>query len=240
MATVLRTDIIPKDLLETQQRVIVTNQFGAILSAAAPLPDRSRTPAPAKNLDEFYGLVQGAIQDYERRQNVIDDGKVHFTSEDIDLPKDKNLSITFSLVKRMPGSFSQGPPFQGDTHNQKPMLREEIEDPENPGYKRAILGYWHDNEVCFTIFARTNKAADAKALWFENIMQEYSWYFTSQGVARVIFMRREQDYTLELNGTKMYGRPLFYFVRTETLRTVSEKTIEQILINTSLSNGITT
>ena len=191
MSNILRTDILPELLTSESKRVIIRNQFGSILNTADQISkiDRLRTPGPAKNLNEFYQLVQNALVDYEKRQNIIEDGKIFFTSEDIDAPKDKNITIAFSLVKRVPGSYSRGAPFEGDIANQKPILREVVDDPENPGYKRAIMGYWHDNQVRFTVLARTNKAANDKALWFENIMQEYSWYFTSQGVARVIFMK---------------------------------------------------
>jgi hypothetical protein len=38
-----------------------------------------------------------------------------------------------------------------------------------------------------------------------------------------------------VNNNKWYGRPLDYFVRTETLRTFKEKTIEDILVNLKVS-----
>ncbi len=235
--SLLQTNILPPELIKPQRKVTIQHQFTQIVSSAVST-DRLRSPGDAKNLTEFYDLVRYVINDSERRANVINDGKVFFTEEDPDALKDNNIIISFGVEKRMPGAFSKGAPFEGDIANQKPMLREDIEDPENPGYRRAILGYWHDNEIRFTVWARTNKVANEKALWFENIMQEYSWYFTSQGVVRVIFMKRDSDFVTDINGAKMYGRPLHYFVRTETLRTVSEKVIEEIIVNASVSDGL--
>jgi hypothetical protein len=230
ITSLLRTDILPDELTKEQQRLLTSTQFQSICNAGTSL-ERSRTPGPAKNLTEFYGLVKNAIDDYERRQETTEDAKIYFTEDNIDFPKDNKIVVSFGLVKRLPGSFSQGGPFEGNVVNMKPVVREVLDDPENPGYKRAILGYWHDNEVRFTIWARTNKDANEKALWFEEIMQEYSWYFGIQGVPRVLFLKREMDSIIEINSVKLYARPLHYFVRTETLRTVSEKTIENILIN---------
>jgi len=234
--SILRTDILPNELTVENKSVRVTTQFTHIVQNASVHAERSRTPGAAKNLSEFYSLTMDVIEDYERRQNVINDAKVYFTEEDIDYPKDKNVIVAYSLVRRQPGSFSKGAPFDPGVTNQKPILREEIDDPDNPGYKRAVLGYWHDNEVKFTICARTNKVANEKVLWFENIMQEYSWYFTSQGVSRVLFLKRESDYVIEVNGVKIYCRPLHYFVRTETLRNISEKVIEDLTINVSFGS----
>jgi hypothetical protein len=239
METLLKTDILPESLTENHRRIIIQAQFSAIVNNSTKLHDRLRTPAPAKTINEFYKLVKNVIDDYERRSNTINDGKVFYTEEEPDIPKDKNAAITISLQNRFPGAFGKGAPFEADIQNQKPMFREEFDDEENPGYRVAILGYWHDNEVVFTVWARTNKTANDKALWFENIMQEYSWYFTSQGVARIMFMKRDADTYTEVNGAKLYGRPMHYFVRTETLRTVKEKVIEEVLVKASISNGLT-
>ncbi len=233
--SLLRNNILTEAQVTEPSRILISAQFSQLMQVARTNP-RSRTPYPAKNLNEFFELVRIIILDYERRLNIVNDGKIFFTEESPDYPKDQNIIVSFSLVKREPGAFSAGAPFEGDVKNLKPVLREEIDDPENPGYKRAIMGYTHDNEVKFTIWARTNKVANDKALWFENIMQEYSWYFTSQGVSRLIFMKRDSDFIVETNGSTLYGRPLHYFVKTETLTTVSEKTLEELTIGSMVEN----
>lgn len=234
--SLLRPNLIPKDFINTNETIIITPQFSQILQSVNRV-DRLRTPGPAKNINEFYDLVRKVVMDFERRENVINDAKIFFTEEEPDFPKDANVIVSFSLVRREPGAFGQGRPFEKDTvKNLIPILREEIEDVENPGYKRAILGYIHDNEIKFTIWARTNKVANERALWFEGIMQEYSWYFTSQGVSRCMFYKREKDFVSEVTNVKMYGRPIHYFVKTETLQTISQKKIELIEIQSGRIN----
>lgn len=234
----LLRNILPKELLSDESRITVKSQFRHIVETAVRV-DRLRTPRPAKNLNEFFDLVKNVINDFERRENIISDARIHFTEEDADYPKDKNVIIAFSLVKREPGSFSQGHPFEerNRVKNLVPLFREEVEDQENPGYRRAILGYIHDNEIKFTIWARTNKVANERALWFEGLMQEYSWYFTSQGVSRCLFLKRDKDFITEYNGLKMYGRPIHFFLRTETLTTISQKKIESIEIESGLPDS---
>jgi hypothetical protein len=236
--SLLRTILPPSLVNQPSPGVVITPYFTRIVEAGERGSDRLRTPNPAKNLNEFYQLVGNVIGDYERRAGVTDDAKVHFTEEDPDYPKEKSVIVSYSLVKREPGTFSQGKPGEGNVRNLNYITREEIEDEENPGYKRAILGYIHDNEVKFTIWAKTNKVANERALWFEGLMQEYSWYFTSQGVSRCLFQKREKDFVSEVNDVKMYGRPIHYFLRTETLITISQKKIELIEVESGLA-GLT-
>lgn len=226
----LLIDQIPKELLEDDSFVFSGNIYSTIIQHAAPIP-RQRTPFPAKNLNEVYTLIKQVIEDYERRENIAPEKSVTFTEEEPDYKSPGNVIITVSCVKREPGAYGVGRPMSSHaTRNYTYTLREEIDDPENPGYKRAILGFFHDNEIKLTVHARTNKVANERALWFEGFMQEYSWYFTSQGVARLLFIKREADVVINTDGQKLYARPIHFFVRTETLRTISQKTLQQISV----------
>ena len=110
------------------------------------------------------------------------------------------------------------------------------EDPENPGYRRAVLGYWYDNMLTLTAWARTNKAANERALWLENVMEEYTWFFVYSGSQRVLYQGRRAEKLTEVENNKIYGRPIDYFVKTEKLRTVSTKTLEEIVVNLGISS----
>jgi hypothetical protein len=148
--------------------------------------------------------------------------------------------VSLSLERREPGAFSQGAPFEGKVKNRTPLFREEIDDPDNPGYKLAILGYWYDNVLRMTCWARTNKAASDRALWVENVMVEYGWYFTSSGVSRLIYWGRGPEVTREFDGHKVYGRSIDYYVKTEKLRAVSQKKLEQIIVRMASTNQVVT
>jgi hypothetical protein len=243
--TELRDDILSSDLTTEQKRIIVRQQFDRVLETSSRLPgvpvERSRSVGLAKNINEFYDLVRLAIDDRELQEGKIDDAKICYTEEYSDI--EQNLeSIVFSLSVREPGRFSEGAPFQGEVRNLRPIIREVVPDPEHPGYRRAVFGYWYDNVVRFTCWARTNREANKRALWFENLMHDYAWFFAIRGVPRVIFWRRTEDIlekTTQSTGSdtnKYYGRPLEYYVKTERIREFREKELENLLINVNVKN----
>jgi hypothetical protein len=205
-------------------RELFDNNFGA------NIPSADRTIGQAKSLTEFYELVSRALNDYEVRAGTPLKYHVNFTEEDPD-EESETETVTFRLMKREPGSFSQGSPFEGDIKNLRPILREKINDPQNPDYQVAVTGYWYDNLVRFTCWARTNKQANTRACWFEDFMEDYTWWFRLQGVSRVLFWGRSEDETVTIDNNKWYGRPLNFFVRTEKIRVFEEKKLEQILVN---------
>lgn len=225
-------DLLNSELTETDVRILVKEVFENSLvdPDLKRISGRSKTLGNSKSLLEFYELVGQAIDNYEKRESISAEKKVIFTEEEPDTSS-KTETITYSLVSREPGAFSQGAPLEGKVRNLRPIFREEGDDPENPGYRFMVLGYWHDNVVRLTCWARTNKAANARAEWLESIMEEYSWWYKAQGVDRVIFLGRHADMVVEVDNNKWYGRPIDYFIRTEQLRVFKEKTIEQILVN---------
>lgn len=237
--TSLLEDILDEDLTQVNARVYVEMVFDQNFAdtrndSTRAASERSKTPGNAKSLLEFFELVRQAVVDLQNRASVPTEHRVLFTEEEPDT-KSVSESITFSTIKKVPGAFSGGTPFEGNTKNLKPMIRESTVDLENPGYRKAILGYWHDNLVRFTCWARTNKAANKRAEWFENLMNEYVWWFAMQGVARCIYMGQGTDIVTVADNNKWYGRPLDYFVRTEKISVFSEKTLEEILLRLSIS-----
>lgn len=234
--SVLRTDILPAELTENQQRVrvIAETQYNTILHNSVRL-EKTKTPQPSKSIIEVMELVSQAISDYETRTHTNEDAKVGVTYENPDTTRQVEV-ISMSLARREPGMFAQGSPFQGNVKNRRPLLREEVVDPDHPGYKRAVLGFFYDNILRLTCWARTNKQANERALWLENVMEEYTWFFVYSGVNRLLYDGR-RDETVYDEGTKYYGRPIDYFVRTEKIRQVSEKTLEEVVIRLALANA---
>lgn len=237
MPSVLRTDILPRELSQEPDRIVVRQQFDQVLSGARKRSEESRTtPEPAKNLIESIDLIRKVLADKENRLGIAQKDRVAFTEEYPDFNTETEL-IVFSIGKSLPGAFGEGRPFESDIKNLVPALRQEIEDPENPGYKMAILGYWMDHMVKLTCFARTNKAANRRVLWVQDVLREYSWYLRWSGIGRVFFMGREEDFILEEKEQKLYARPLNYFVRTEEITQLRERTLEQLIIDSGQVNS---
>lgn len=216
-------------------RVLAQQRFDTLLNTANTT-ERQKSPQPAKNIIEVMELSRQAISDYELRTNTTEDAKIDVCYAKPDVDHSVEV-ISVQIERRAPGMFGQGAPFENKTRNLKPILRENVVDPEHPGYRRAVFGYYYDNVLRFTCWARTNKAANERVLWLEDLMEEYSWFFGYSGVARILYWGQQDDEIHVVNNNKYYGRPVDYFVRTERLREVSEKTFEQICIRFGLGNA---
>jgi hypothetical protein len=224
----LRPDLVDQDLIVSQEKIkiIAETQFVRIVASAIP---PTRTPQPAKNIIEVMELIEKAIRDYDERTHVTEDAAITLLYDSPDT-EEQLEAISISLERREPGMHGQGRPFENAVKQLKPILREEMDDPDHPGYKRAILGKFYDNMLQLTCWARTNKQANERALWLENVMEEYDWFFVASGTNRVLYQGRASEKKTNVSGHKAYGRPINYFVRTEKLTTVSQKELEQVQV----------
>lgn len=239
LESTLRTDILDPDLVKTPEgiKVIVEQQFNHLVQEAIP-DERSKTPGAAKNIIETLELIRTAILEYEARAHTTEDGKIDVVFEDPD--KDLEVeTISLQFNDRIAGSFAQGGIREGSVKNRRPIMREILDDPDNPGYKRVVLGYFFDNTVTMTCWARTNKQANARALWLESLMQEYTWFFRFSGVNRILYDKWQKPKTIQVNNNRYYGRPIDYFVRTEKIVNVSQKTLEEICIRVAMRSTMT-
>jgi len=196
------------------------------------LPEKLTSLGPSKNIVEVMSLVKDAIEDYEKRTSVPDKSKVTVVYDEPHIAIELE-TISLKIQQREPGMFGQDKPFQnsaGAVKNIVPILREEGDDPDNPGYKRAIFGYWHDNILRITCWSMTNKEANARMLWLEEVMEQYRYYFIVHGTNRFFYWRHPDQIAKIISNNILYGRPIDFYVKTETIRAVSEKELEQIYI----------
>lgn len=235
-------DLVDDDLVDEVNRKVVVNRiYQASFVKDQSFSQRpSRTPKRAvSSLSDVYTKMRQAIENYESRAGTSSINQVTFTEEEPDKDNDTEV-ISVKCMERHPGLFSQGTPYDAGkpaaVKNMTPRLREEINDPDHHGYSIAICGKWFDNVVRLTCWARTNKAANRRADWLEDLMEEYDWWFKAEGIDRTIFIGRAEDVVIgQEDDNRWYGRPLDYFVRTEKISMKSEKQIEEILIKTTLS-----
>jgi len=227
---------LPDSLTADEQRirVNVSQIMGSLVEGAQDVTQgRSVTPGQSKNYFEFLELVHKAIEDYQNRQKPPFNRRVNLSWERPNL-KEETERITISLEERMPGAFSEGAPREGKIKNLRPILREKRQSETDPGYLTAIFGKWYDNLIGFTTWAQTNKEAIERAFWFEDFMEKYTWFFRASGVGRVLFYSQKEDEFTDNDGQRLYGRRLTYFVRTERITTIDEKTLENIYLNLSV------
>jgi len=239
----LRTDILNEELKTPRPgvQVIAETQYVTIVSNSDKY-EKDKTPFPSKDILEIMGLIKTVVEEYEEKKHLVEDARVLVTYENPDqrledLTQERSPKgiLSISIRRRQPGAFGGGAPFEQKVKNRRPILREEIDDPENPGYRKATLGYFYDNVMRITCWARTNKVANELGLWFEGLMEDYLWWFRYSGVNRILFQDRGPDMVEDIKGIRLYGRPIDYFVRTERLTVVSQKKLEQILIRCQIA-----
>lgn len=234
----IRTDLLDREETETPKRISVDYVYDLYVEPARANSPPLKSLAPAKTLDECFTMIGQAITQWETLHEVIDDAKLkYFGYEDPD--KDAQLeAISILPTLRQPARLDSGPATKGQAVREiKPHLREETIDPLNHNYRLAILGQLFDNWVDFTCWARTNKSAYSRALWFEDLIQEYAWYFTATGVSRIIIVGHKQRVSKKIGDNVIYGFPVEVFIQTEKITQISEKALEQLIIEIGLSSS---
>jgi len=222
-----------RELLESPPRVLVSHVYRTMTSIDGSPRGKSKTPYGFKSIAEVPELIKEAIEHFQTRESTRSENQIFFTVESPDF--ERNIeAITYGVVKRTPGGLGAGSPFSQPSKELRPSLREEYTDPDNPGYSRAVLGQWFDNLIRLTCWSHTSRQAEKRANWLERIVTEYRWWFVMKGLNRFYFWEREEDEMKEVNGNKVYGKPLLFFVRTEKLSYVSEKKLEQLIVQLSI------
>lgn len=231
--THLRPPVVrDEDILKPIEPVVfVSSVLNRILGTTED--GRGVTPYAAKSIIEAMELIQSSIVDYQKRSEDTEDSKVVVGYELPDTEA-KFETISMSVVKRDPGQFGQGRPGGSTVRARKGQLRELVDDPNNPGYQLAVIGYWYDNILRLTCWARTNKEAEKRALWLEEVIEEYTWFYEISGISKMVYEGRAQNGKIEVSGNTFFGRSIDYFIRTERLRKVSTKQLEQIVVNFGL------
>lgn len=217
---------------ETEPSIIAKYLYSQIVEQTNKFaPTRQTSWYSAKTLDDVIEMIEKAIRHYEGREHVTADARVNFSFEDPNKPEELEL-ITVSPTQIKPGAFERTSPSTSSAlvRNLVPTLREELLDPDNQGYHLLILGYSYDNWITLTCWARTTKAAHKRATWLENLIEEYSWFFTAGGINRIIYQGRQKKIIREVSNNMFVGYPVEYYVRTERLIRASEKTLEQLVI----------
>jgi hypothetical protein len=202
-------------------------------AAEAARSPRLRTPLQARDIDGFFQLTSEVVKLQQMQEGV--QKPVLFTEEfpDQEDNLDKEI-ITFLIKDRKPGAFEQVPvgTAMGANRNRarRYMFREAIDDPNNSGMKIHMYGLEFDNLVEFNIWASKNRTANRRALWFEDLMEQWRWYFLASGIKKLDYIQRNADEHLAPDNKKIVCRTLSYYVRTEKIITISEAALRSLIV----------
>jgi hypothetical protein len=65
--------------------------------------------------------------------------------------------------------------------------------------------------------------------------EEYTWWYVRSGVNRIFYEGWQPAVFLDINNDIYFGRPIDFYVKTEKLIHVSQKTLEEIEITLAAS-----
>lgn len=234
-----------------------TDELGVLSQAQMMEPARLRA-AGSLHIDGFRRLMYEVLQVVQpdvlfvpaypdwvkptdmRVQKVFPTGEVRDTDEN-----DQDLSnfvdtITFKVVRSMPGELDENARFSpGGRREIKPRRRE-----TGLGHRLStnkmtnIEGQWFSNYVQFDLFTRTNDEAEDMVEWFEEFMDLYKYVFMYAGISKMHYWMRLEDEELVRWKTGLSVRSVQYYIRTERLYEVDVNRVRQI--NITLLDLITT
>jgi len=186
-------------------------------------------------LNDFFDLVHNAIISRQDSEGVLKSKRILFLEEDP--PSESEIdteAITFILRSRVPGRFDQGPAGTGRIKEVTGHQRSIIEHPEHPGEKLVTMGRFYDNWITFNVYARTAKVARHRLLWFERLMDAFTWYYRLHGF-RVIEEGCGDKESINLGELEITKYPISYMVRTDDTFHISTQELKSVVFNIGVS-----
>lgn len=199
--------------------------------------DSGRVPPPSGDILTFFELVQNAVWSRQATENIPEDKRLIVLGDDP--PEEDEIdseAITFTLEKRDPGQWSQGRAGSGGVREVAHHQRSIQQHPEHLGEKLVTMGRAFDNVIEFHTYARTDFRSLKRALWFENVMDGFRWYFRLHRITTVQqTMRRVGKVVVgELPLVKYSVR---FFARTEDTYQIGLQELKKIVLNVNMSTN---
>lgn len=200
---------------------------------AAPRIQVNASPESGASINDFFLLVQNALIVRQNSEGVSSAHRVLYLEEEPSEEVDTE-SICFELIRREPGDFSQAPIGKGSIKEVTPHYRGEIKDPGRPGERLITMGKFYTNWITFNIYARTNKQARKRLIWFEKVMEGFRWYFGLFGF-KTIYEGTSSRETIKLGELKLTKYPVTYAVRTDDTYHINRQELRKLVINAEVS-----
>jgi hypothetical protein len=183
-------------------------------------------------IKEFFELVQSAVLSRQNAEGVPQDKRILFLADDPPEAIDTE-TITYYLKTRMPGNVDQGPAGQGKIKEVTPHVRSVRQHPDHPSEKLITMGRFYDNWVAFTVYAKTDKVALDRMLWFEKTMDIYSWLFRLYGF-RVVQMGVGDRDRFKIDQSTVTTYPMSYMVKTDDTFHYGTQELREVLLDVSV------
>lgn len=161
------------------------------------------------NLDRFFSLSKQIFDDFATRTKVP---VVPLVEEypPLDMASIGQELVTFRLISRQPANLST------DARSRPQRSFKNSYSYKDKNYGDNVIEVMNrplDHEIEFTVWATSNKLANKRVIWLENLLLTQTWVYKSQGADRFHFIKRLQDGYLTTGQQRIFYRPLRFFLR---------------------------
>lgn len=228
--------------------VIPIQQCKGLIIERQTRTEHFKSPLTCVDIDGFFVLMNNILIDAQDKSNIPEKYRLTYTheypdygaSEDNDgiSDIDKSLDgIIYRVIGRSPAPMS-GPIDNKEKAQYKPCRRERLNS-TNSDYEIEQWGLWMRTIVEFECFSTKNRIAEKRALWLEDVIWDYLWYFQMHGV-EIIYKERLTDRVNKVDKQTYYLKPLTYWVRTEKVYHKLIKKLDSISVRYDIGNTIET
>ncbi len=181
-------------------------------------------------LNGFFEIAQKLILDSQKRDGIKETKIVNLVEEYPPENMDEygNEIITFKVIERKPGLMnSKGT----DRPQRKSMYSHQEVRPEMPNKIITVESRPVDHVIEFNCWATSNKLANKRAIWLEKLFINSAFAFELKGAERFFWKERLSDTYLNINGQRVFSRPIRFFLRFREFDAKAYSLIRQILID---------
>lgn len=148
--------------------------------------------------------------------------------------EDEGNHLRYNIEERTYATTQQGYMQHNGRKNFKWALRDIVEDKTKPGYKVLVFEKPFDNTLILTSWSKNYRDANKFAFKIEELLDTYRGIFKMKGLLDLRYIRRKDDVFREVSNYAWYGCPIEFYVKTNQIKLVYEKVLEQISIDLTL------
>ena len=180
------------------------------------------------SLSRFYEIAQKLVKDSQAREGIVEDKQIKLLEEYPPEPFTEygDEVITYRLLRREPAKMST----KGTSRpHRKSTYAYDVVRAQNPNKVIVIESRPIDHLIEFNCWAKSNKLANARAIWLEKLFINHAWAFEVQGVERFYWKDRGPDTYTTSGGQRVFYRPINFFVRFREFEIKAHPQIKQLL-----------
>jgi len=237
------TEKVNEDLLDERNRVTVMllegdnirNQYEIAVELDNPFEfDATRFLPNQKpmSLPRFFSIASELIKDAQKREGVKNDKIIRLIEEYPPEPFEGygDEIIVSRVLKREPGLMNT----KGTSRpHRKGTYAYDLVSPNHPNKVIVIESRPIDHLIEFSCWGKSNKLANARALWLEKLFVNHAWAFEYQGCERFHWKNRGPDTYMTTGGQRIFYRPVNFFVRFREFEVKAHPQIRKIIMESS-------